>query len=343
MSHQQRQYVDNEAATHDQHMLERSIGGNTADASVVQSVGDRLDFGGSATGTVFDKVSAKAFQTDTISCDGFEHVVVKVETEKSNPDVRLRPWWKDASGTGWTPGDEIRAKATGDQGGSGSVPGSLVTNYYHFERLVLETHGASEVKFELTKISNGKVSAPRSRAMSNANDYLRRGDVARMAMRVYGPGSGGATSETSPPTRSPRRRSSWRSSVSTRLCTRHGGTSFACVDGCRSSTTRTCRPGVASSCCGATTSTPERKTDRERAEAWCARWIEEDCHGQPRDQMTDELTEALAAVRRETVENILRVLGEQYRRMDNDPALRDGIEFHDALRNRIRALLGEEA
>lgn len=158
MSAAQRSYLDSDATTRQQHVDSRSIGGSSGDVAKVQETGGALDFGSSSTGTVFDKVSATDTFSGEIACDGFESVIVRVETEHSAPTVKVRPWWKCASGS-WTPGDVVTIGTTNKKGGTGSVPASLVSNYYHAEILQLATRGAAAVKFQLTTISAGKVSA----------------------------------------------------------------------------------------------------------------------------------------------------------------------------------------
>lgn len=154
MSHAQRSYTDAAATSRDQHVLNRSIGGNAGDVMAVQHVGDALDFGGSSTGTIFDAQTSTGFGT-LITCDGFEEVVLKIETEKSSPTVKVRPWWLDASGKA-IPGDKVTAQMTGTQD-SANTPANKST-YYHAETIVLPTNGAKQMRLELTNISNGAVS-----------------------------------------------------------------------------------------------------------------------------------------------------------------------------------------
>jgi hypothetical protein len=153
----QRKYKDADGTSRYVHMDDRSISGSAGDVALVRSVSGALDFGASATGNVFDAVPSSQqgkFSSD-ISCEGFESVVLHIETSKSGAAVKIRPWIKDATGN-YSPLTKLTVDVV-NVANNTNVP-SLKSGYYACVPLEFATRGAKFVKFELTDHSTGNVS-----------------------------------------------------------------------------------------------------------------------------------------------------------------------------------------
>lgn len=154
MSVTQRPYTDGASSTQNQHVDARSVAGSSADVVKVQDTGGRLDFGGGSTGNAINGGSAGSISS-AISCDGFESIVLKIETSKAGPSMKLRVWRGDANATqGWSRGANIDVNTSNVQGG-GNYPASLATAYYYAEEIVVPTYGAKDFKIEISNLGNG--------------------------------------------------------------------------------------------------------------------------------------------------------------------------------------------
>jgi hypothetical protein len=109
---------------------------------------ETLDFGVSPAPDI-DSVASQTFSAE-ISCLGKSLIVIKSEASDSGGTAPVRIWTKDASGN-WGPSDKITPANTGQQGGAGSVPDSVETDYYHCTMVGLEVGGATAFKIELTE------------------------------------------------------------------------------------------------------------------------------------------------------------------------------------------------
>lgn len=155
MSVAQRAYTDGDSVSQDQHVDARSIAGATADVVKVQETGGRLDFGGNSTGNLINAGTAGAFSS-AFSVDGHESLVLKLETSKAAPNMKIRVWRGDANATqGWTRGTNIDVQTSSAQGGSGGTPASLAGGYFHAEEIVVPTYGAKDIKVEISVLGNG--------------------------------------------------------------------------------------------------------------------------------------------------------------------------------------------
>lgn len=152
-------YKDGNGSTRAVHMDSRPIAGSTADVPVVRPVSGSVDFGASATGNVFDAVASSAGvaakRSSDFACDGFEFVVLHIEKSAGGGALKLRPWAKDATGH-YSPLPEVTVTINVAQDSAGFP--TFKTNWFHCELVVVPTHGAKYLKFELTTHNNGNVS-----------------------------------------------------------------------------------------------------------------------------------------------------------------------------------------
>lgn len=157
MSIATRTYDDNNDVSRTQIVHNGSVAGSTGDVAAVRETGAEIDFGGSASGDVFDAISAAGTFSSAISCAGGERIILKVETSKASPSIKLRVWLKDSTGTGWTPLPVEAVTNTGVQGSASGAP-SLKTSYYHGDVVSVPTYGATSFKVEAKKLNTGYLS-----------------------------------------------------------------------------------------------------------------------------------------------------------------------------------------
>lgn len=151
-----RDYTDAGATTRQQHVDNRSVGGTSGDLVKVQETGGQLDFGGGSTGNAINAGTSDTWSS-VLSCDGFETIVLKIETSKASPNVEIRVWLGDGNATqGWTRGEKITVKTSNKQGG-GNIPATLATGYRHAEPVSVPTLGAKSFKVELVTVGQGNV------------------------------------------------------------------------------------------------------------------------------------------------------------------------------------------
>lgn len=137
--------------------------GSTGDVPYVYDCSAPVDFGGSATGTIFNASSATTGVSAAQSCLGFKGVELKAEFANISGKVRLRIWLRDANATaGWRLHPALPSAGTllNSIGVGSTVAAVLKSGYYHGESLSFDTLGAKEFMVEI--VASGTSSNARS-------------------------------------------------------------------------------------------------------------------------------------------------------------------------------------
>ena len=120
----------------------------------VKEVLNTIDFGGSATATLFIDVSVVGTYSSEISVAGGTLFIVRSEFKTTSADTcEVRPWVKDANGTEtWTAGAKFTVSGTDVEDGSG--PGSAVTleqtgTWYFGQTYRVDVRGWTTICFQV--------------------------------------------------------------------------------------------------------------------------------------------------------------------------------------------------
>jgi hypothetical protein len=139
-------------------VLSRVFQGTTGDVPATFPMGGQLDFGGSATGNLLDKVSSSSNGTYTaeITCDGYANVVLHAEFENSAGKITLTPIVGDANATPAWSHDTIFAIQADAKKHATEEPGLVSSAWYNGPRAVIPTYGAKRMKFLIGAITGGQ-------------------------------------------------------------------------------------------------------------------------------------------------------------------------------------------
>ncbi len=153
MSALTRPYTDGDGTSRDHQIDSRSVGGTAGDVYKTQETGGQMDFGGASTGNLMSAGASGVVSAEQ-SCDGFESILLKLETSKSSPNVEIRVWRAGANATkGWVRGEKLTVP-TSNVNNNSDFP-SLATGFFHAGLVVIPTNGAKVFKVQVVTLSKG--------------------------------------------------------------------------------------------------------------------------------------------------------------------------------------------
>jgi hypothetical protein len=143
------------SGTNTNHEIIQRGGGVTEQIQKVCQGTDDLDFGGSATGNMFDAQAAAPAYSSVLNVEGFAKAVFKIEYNDGSASATFRVMWLDHNATpGWVPGIEITPSNTGILSVAAFPTLETGDVYYHGESFEVDVNGAKSLKLYIASITS---------------------------------------------------------------------------------------------------------------------------------------------------------------------------------------------